>query len=204
MRAQAVTTRIPKHEVTLVERAAEALGHTRSTFVRKAVVGGDESAWKRLYTETYGPLYRYVQWRCGSQHDVIEEVLGETWMTAVRRIRHFQPVQASFLHWTRGIAANVLKNYLRREQTRRRHVQPLAEEPTGNESATARLETRERVDRIIQALSLLPDHYEQVLRAKAADGLSVAQIAESRSESPKAVESLLSRARQAFRKEFQP
>ena len=39
MRAQAVTTRIPKHEVTLVERAAEALGHTRSSFVRNAAVG---------------------------------------------------------------------------------------------------------------------------------------------------------------------
>ena len=39
MRAQAVTTRIPKHEVTLVERAAEALGYTRSSFVRNAAVG---------------------------------------------------------------------------------------------------------------------------------------------------------------------
>ena len=39
MRAQAVTTRIPKHEVALVERAAEVLGHSRSTFIRKAAVG---------------------------------------------------------------------------------------------------------------------------------------------------------------------
>ena len=39
MRAQAVTARFPKPEVTLVERAAEALGHTRSSFIRDSAVG---------------------------------------------------------------------------------------------------------------------------------------------------------------------
>lgn len=39
MRRKAVTARIPEHEVALVERAAEVLGYTRSTFVRKAAVG---------------------------------------------------------------------------------------------------------------------------------------------------------------------
>ena len=39
MRRRAITARIPEHEVALVERAAAVLGHTRSTFVRKAAVG---------------------------------------------------------------------------------------------------------------------------------------------------------------------
>ena len=39
MRKRAVTARIPEHEVALVERAAEVLGQTRSTFVREAAVG---------------------------------------------------------------------------------------------------------------------------------------------------------------------
>jgi len=42
-----------------------------------------------------------------------------------------------------------------------------------------------------------------VLRAKYLEGLSVAEIASARGETPKAVESLLSRARQAFRKVYQ-
>jgi len=49
----------------------------------------------------------------------------------------------------------------------------------------------------------LPEHYEAVLRAKYLDGQSVAAIAAERDESPKAVESLLTRARQAFRDVYQ-
>jgi RNA polymerase sigma-70 factor (ECF subfamily) len=56
---------------------------------------------------------------------------------------------------------------------------------------------------VAHALAALPHHYEAVLRAKYLDGLSVQAIAESSGNSPKAVESLLSRARQAFREAFQ-
>ncbi len=41
-----------------------------------------------------------------------------------------------------------------------------------------------------------------MLRAKYLDGLSVAEIAAARGETTKAIESLLSRARQAFRKAY--
>jgi RNA polymerase sigma-70 factor (ECF subfamily) len=51
-------------------------------------------------------------------------------------------------------------------------------------------------------LVALPDHYESVLRAKYLDGRSVAEIALQRGESEKAVESLLTRARAAFREAY--
>ncbi|HBI44343.1 MAG TPA: hypothetical protein DDY78_16050, partial [Planctomycetales bacterium] len=53
--------------------------------------------------------------------------------------------------------------------------------------------------RLAAALSALPDRYEAVLRAKYLDGRSVIDIAAESGETPKAIESLLSRARQAFR-----
>ena len=53
------------------------------------------------------------------------------------------------------------------------------------------------------ALAALPDHYETVLRAKYLDRQSVDAIAAARGDSPKAVESLLSRARQAFREAYE-
>ncbi len=52
-------------------------------------------------------------------------------------------------------------------------------------------------------LDALPEHHEDVLRAKYMEGLSVADIAAQWNETPKAIESLLSRAREAFRKLFQ-
>ena len=62
---------------------------------------------------------------------------------------------------------------------------------------------RDRAEQIAHALSRLPERYEAALRAKYLDQQSVAQMAESWNESPKAVESLLTRAREAFRQEYQ-
>ena len=39
MRKHSITARIPEHEVALVERVAQALGQTRSSFIRSAAVG---------------------------------------------------------------------------------------------------------------------------------------------------------------------
>ncbi len=58
---------------------------------------------------------------------------------------------------------------------------------------------RERAEQVAMALAELPEHYEAVLRAKYLDGLDVASIALRQGASAKAVESLLSRAREAFR-----
>jgi RNA polymerase sigma-70 factor (ECF subfamily) len=58
-------------------------------------------------------------------------------------------------------------------------------------------------EQVARALADLPSHYEQVLRAKYLDGMSVQAIAQRSGDSPKAVESLLTRARQAFREAYQ-
>jgi RNA polymerase sigma-70 factor (ECF subfamily) len=49
----------------------------------------------------------------------------------------------------------------------------------------------------------LPARYEAVLRAKYLDGRSVADVAAAHGETAKAVESLLTRAREAFRQAYQ-
>ncbi len=54
--------------------------------------------------------------------------------------------------------------------------------------------------RLIQAtLDVLPDHYGDVLEWKYVDGLPVQEIAQRLAIGPKAAESLLTRAREAFR-----
>jgi RNA polymerase sigma-70 factor (ECF subfamily) len=61
---------------------------------------------------------------------------------------------------------------------------------------------REEAEQVARVLAELPEHYEAVLRAKYLDGASMADIAHERGESVKAVESLLSRAREAFRQAY--
>jgi RNA polymerase sigma-70 factor (ECF subfamily) len=164
----------------------------------EAVLAGDERAWRAWYDECYEGLYAYALWRCGGLRDRADEVVQEAWLTAVRRLRSFDPEQGSFAGWLRGIVVNLLRNQFRRDGRRR----PAPPGPRVGPAADADLERREQAERVARALAALPAHYEAVLRAKYLDGQSVAAIAAARGESAKAVESLLSRARQAFRTAF--
>jgi RNA polymerase sigma-70 factor (ECF subfamily) len=164
----------------------------REQGLRRAVLAGEEHAWRTLYDESFAGLHAYVLWRCAGLRDRADEVVQETWLTAVRRLRSFDPSAGSFAAWLRGIAANLLRNHFRRQRLRRMH--PLEDEPLAQPP-----EPRADAERIAAALSALPEHYEAVLRAKYLEGESIAAIAAARGESPKAVESLLTRARQAFR-----
>lgn len=175
----------------------------REEMLRRAVLAGDQHAWRIWYNESFDDLYRYVRWRCGGRRDWADEIVQETWLTAVRRIRRFQPRQGSFLAWLRGIAANLLRNELRR-QRRLPTFQPLADGQIGESSRTELpSDDRQREERVVAALDALPEREEVVLRAKYLEGMSVAEIAAVRGDTTKAIESLLSRARQAFRDVYQ-
>jgi RNA polymerase sigma-70 factor, ECF subfamily len=168
----------------------------RERGLRSAVLAGDERAWQTWYDESFDGLYAYVWWRCAGLRDLADEVVQETWLTAVRRVRDFDPERGTFAGWLCGIAANVLRNELRREGRRRAPPCPGAR---AAEPADAAAEKREQAESIARALAELPEHYEAVLRAKYLDGRSMNDIAAAWDETPKAIESLLTRARQAFR-----
>lgn len=166
----------------------------RESLLRRAVLAGDEEAWRRWYDETFDELYRYVLWRMGGRSDLADEVVQETWLTAVRNIRRFQPARGRFHDWLCGLAANVIRHTLRQTERRKKREQAGREVGSGSPC-----EDREWQDQIAATLGSLPARQEAALRAKYVEGLSVAEIAAMWNESPKTVESLLSRARQAFR-----
>lgn len=174
-------------------------GAIRERLLRDAVLAGDESAWRAWYEETYAPLEAYVLWRCGRLRDLANDVLQETWLTAVRLLRRFDPAAGCFLNWLRGIAANVVRNQLRKWQRGERRQRPLTADLALDANAA---EERERSERIAQALAAMPERYERVLRAKYLEQQSIAEIASSWQESNKAIESLLTRARTAFREAY--
>jgi RNA polymerase sigma-70 factor (ECF subfamily) len=168
--------------------------------LRKAVLAGDESAWRRWYDESFAALDAYVAWRCGGLRDLADEVIQETWLVAVNRVRDFDPALGTFLGWLCGIAANVVRNSLRQRVRARLRVRSLA---TDDPIAAPRLlEADDRGEHIARALDQLSERHERVLRAKYLEQRSVADIAAAWGETPKTIESLLTRARQAFRESF--
>ena len=168
--------------------------------IRDAVLAGDAGAWRRWYDAHFDRLAAYARWRCGGLRDLADDVLQETWLVAVRRLGRFDPAKGTFFDWLCGIASNAARNAVRarcRQKARTRPLAPGDDRPTPDTS-----EATDKAERVAAALAALPDHYEAVLRAKYLDRQTVDEIAAGRGESAKAVESLLGRARQAFREAY--
>jgi RNA polymerase sigma-70 factor (ECF subfamily) len=175
----------------------------REEALRRAVLAGDEHAWRAWCLEVFDELDRFVLWRCGGRRNEADDVVQETWLTAIRQIRKFQPRQSSFLAWLRGIAANVRRNSVRRAgrlSQREGHADQTQIAVARSDQAA---DVQEKSEQIAAVFDGLLERQEQVLRAKYFDGLTVADIAAAWNESPKAIESLLSRAREAFRERFE-
>lgn len=174
----------------------------REAGLRRRVLAGDDSAWEELFAECFDAIWIAVARRVGRDRHRIEDVVAETWLVAVRRIASFDPAAGSFLAWLHGIAdlahRNARRAWARREGRSRQALEAVAALP---DAAThdAGVEARELLE---ASFASIPERYRTVLREKYVDELPVEEIARRRDASPKAVESLLSRARGAFREAY--
>jgi RNA polymerase sigma-70 factor (ECF subfamily) len=176
----------------------ERLGHDRRWHA--AVLAGDDGAWRAGYDAAYSPVRAYVHWRCGGLGDLVDDIVQETWLTAVRRIGDYQPERGPFDTWVCGIAGNAVRNALRNRQRRTARVEALVADPPG---PSDEIDCEDRAERTARALADLPEHYERALRDKYLLGWSVAAMADVRGETEKAIESMLTRAREAFRQAYE-
>jgi RNA polymerase sigma-70 factor, ECF subfamily len=167
--------------------------------LRDAVLAGDERAWAVLFETNFAGLYAFARRRTGSE-SIAEDIVQECFLVAVRRMKDFDPTRGSFGSWLLGIASNLIRNEERTERNRdekrlaaagRLHPRTAAAAPPGG--------ALDLLEEITLVMAGLPVHYRQVLLAKYEEGLSVEDIGRRSGESAKAVESLLSRAREAFR-----
>jgi RNA polymerase sigma-70 factor (ECF subfamily) len=173
----------------------------RERATRDAVLAGDAGAWRHWYDAHFDRLAAYARWRCGGLPDLTDDVIQETWLVAVRRLGTFDPARGSFSDWLCGIAANAARTAIRSRGRSKKRSRPLApgDDCPARETAAA----EDKAGRVAAALAALPEHYEAVLRAKYLERRTVEEIATARGDSPKAVESLLTRARQAFREAYE-
>lgn len=166
----------------------------------RAVLAGDERAWRELHDRHARALWRYVSVRARAlDAHRQEEIVQDCWVVAVKRIGAFDPRRASFWSWLRGIADGTLANHSRRWGLRSRTERPLADEGVAAGERRDALADRELLE---LALSALPPHYQGALEARYQHGLSVPEIAAARGATPKSIESQLSRARTALRAEL--
>lgn len=175
----------------------------RERSLRAAILNGDESAWRALYDMTYEPLRAFILWKLSGRPIAVEETLQEVWLTAVRKIRSFDPFQAPFVDWVKGVALNVIRN-----SCRKLRLQPLSNSDLESlegigQTISGDLDRTDTSIQINTILNALPANYAAVLQAKYLEQRTVCEIARTWNQTEKGIESLLTRARQAFRIQFE-
>ena len=175
----------------------------------RRVIAGDEAAFRLLFDTYFPKLYRMALVRLGGRADDAHEVVQLTFCRVFERIESYRG-EASLYAWMCQICRNAVYD-LGRE-----HLRDALEVPgsAGDATIDALIESlaaptmlepenaawRLQLVGLIQTtLDALPDAYAEVLEMKYVDGLPVAEIARRRSLGLKAAESLLTRARAAFR-----
>lgn len=190
-------------------------GHDLSEFGFS--IGGlkrrEQAHWRCMYETLVDGVYRYVYYRCRARADVAEDTTQEVFQRALETIGGFHGDAADLLPWLKGIALRILA---RRARTFRRGagrvvLSQSARPGTGQVVAEAVDPAPAVDDRIIAeeqrlmigaALSALKPQWEQMLRLKYCEGLTVQAISERLGLTVKATESSLSRARAAFRRAY--
>lgn len=182
--------------------------HVDLTLVRK-ILRGDAVAFRSVFDSFFPRLYRFALARLDGDHDAASEVVQQTFCKAIGSLDSYRG-EAALYTWFTQVCRNSLIDYRRTNERLARSVALLEDQPNMRailESLAAPasdqpewLKWQADVSRLIQAtVDTLPDRYGDVLEWKYVDGLSVAQIAAQLNVGTKAAESLLTRARLAFR-----
>ncbi len=165
----------------------------------------DRPTWSAAVDRHLHEVYGFVFHLVRGDRMVAEDLNQETWLEALDGIDRFSAAQGSFRNWLFGIARKRVALHYRRRA--------LAGTPTpfsdrfeesaelGDTSVLPEdvIEQVERQSVVRAAIMVLPDDRRQVLLGKYVEGLSVETIASRTGRTAKAVESLLSRAREQMR-----
>lgn len=174
------------------------------------ILAGDSAAFEEFFDGFFPALYRFALARLRNP-DLTRDIVQSALVKAVAHLDTYRG-EASLAAWLFTICRHEISGHYRSKGRAPEPVE-LAEEspeiraavdsmPGSPGDPASDLEQKE-VSRLVHAtLDRLPPRYGQALEWKYLDGLPVKEIARRLDVGPKAAESLLTRARQAFREGF--
>ncbi len=175
----------------------------------RRMLGGDEGAFDEFFADYFPRLFRFAVLRLRDP-DAAEDLVQNSLIAAVRNLGSWRG-EATLFTWLCTICRREISAWEKR--TSRRVTVSLAEDDPGLRAALDSIGgaadapdaglARADTGRIVQlALDHLPPRYSRALEWKYLEELSVDDIAGRLQCTPKAAESLLTRARNAFRDAF--
>jgi RNA polymerase sigma-70 factor, ECF subfamily len=174
------------------------------------MLSGEEAAFDELFARTFPGLFAFAASRLGHDGDAAEEVVQEALIRALSKLATFRG-EASLFTWLCTFCRHEISAYC--EKRGRAPVTPLEDDPellavleslSGEEPLDLERELlKKEIARLVRlTLDHLPPRYGSALEWKYIEGISVDEIATRLQLAPKAAESVLTRARQAFRDGF--
>ncbi len=169
---------------------------------------GERSAFDELADLYFDPVYRFAMRRIGNDPELAAEMVQNTMVAALKKLDSFRR-EATLQTWLCGICHFEIMSHFRRkgrgeevelEDDQVQNLGALWQSPP--QVPSAELERRERRDLVHRALDELAPRYAQVLEWKYLEEESVAEIADRLGLGLKAAESVLTRARTAYREAF--
>ena len=168
---------------------------------------GDQRAFDEFFNSSARRLAAFAARRSGLDPDVIEDIVQNTLIKAIRNIASYRG-EAALFTWLSEICRHELADLHRK--TARRPFHDSLDDPDAAQRAAAQLlglpqhEPTAQLDSwmlrgaVMRTLSVLPERYARALEAKYGDGLSVDEVARLLGLTATAAQSLLARARAAF------
>jgi RNA polymerase sigma-70 factor (ECF subfamily) len=164
----------------------------------------DPAAWNALYDELMPSVYSVVFHLARADRRLAEELHQEIWLAALDGITRFDPARGDIRSWLLGIARKRVALHYRRTMGRGIDLpdverQSIDTEESGTILPDDLVEQLERASVVRASLAALDDQRRDVLLGKYVEGLSIAELSARTGKTPKAIESLLSRAREELR-----
>lgn len=178
--------------------------------VSRGLREGDRNAWAALFDQFSARVWRYVARLIGGRAADVSDIVQETFLSAARSARGFDSSQGTLWSWLSGIAHHVTAKYWREAERERRlhrlaaeHQRSPASQPAAPADPLDCALAGEAIDLVRAALAGLTADYAFLLTARHLDGLSISDIQTLCGGTSDALRSRLTRARQAFRDEFE-
>ncbi|MDA0635138.1 RNA polymerase sigma factor [Nonomuraea sp. MCN248] len=160
----------------------------------------DAERFAAVFDAHFGEIHSYVAQRLGA--DAAEDIVAETFLTAFRKRRQYDPARAGVRAWLYGIATNLIGKHRRLEARTLRALGrygPDADAPGHEETVAVRVSAQSLRADLAVALASLDRRDRDVLLLVALAGLSHDEIATVLGIPYGTVGSRLSRARRKLR-----
>jgi RNA polymerase sigma-70 factor (ECF subfamily) len=190
----------------------EALAHvpsggepadSREAQLVSAVLRKDRKATAEFVSLCSDWIYPFVRYRLLPHTDLVEDLMQEVLISAWKTLPSFR-ADAGLRAWVFGIAKHKVEDYYRKRirEAEFEDEDTETKEPTIVSEIQERLEAASDHERVHRTLAQLPEAYGLALIWRYRDGRSLREMGALTGKTEKAMERLLARARESFRRRW--